>query len=72
MISITHNVQKKLEHNKNLLAPMNKVISKLDARGCLNKRMFVFFTSVLDKWSILLPLGKCFLNCLLRFSIFGF
>ena len=36
MISITHNVQKKLEHNKNLLAPMNKIISKLDAQSGTN------------------------------------
>lgn len=38
MISITNNVQEKLEHNRNLLAPMNKVMSKLNSLHTINNQ----------------------------------
>ncbi|MDV7413670.1 hypothetical protein [Acinetobacter sp.] len=38
MISITNNVQEKLEHNRDLLAPMNKVMSKLNSLHTINNQ----------------------------------
>lgn len=38
MISITNNVQQKLEHNRDLLAPMNKVMSKLNSLHTINNQ----------------------------------